>query len=415
MKKIKLGIIGANGRGQIAKFWHNPEAGTEVVAAADTSRHSLEQFKKTVNTDADLYDDYRIMLRRNDIDAIAIMTPDSLHAEHVIATLRHGKHVYCEKPMAINVSDCDKMMAVAEKCNRKLMIGFNMRYMPFVKKMKELVDMGEIGEVKAVWIRHFVGMGSIYYFHDWHGIKENVSSLLLQKGCHDIDVMHYITGRWTKRVAAFGGLDMFGGNEDNNKECLSCPDKDSCIESVSENYFDKEHKPNRKYCAFRQELTTPDNYVCIMELEGGIKASYSECHFTPDYHRNFTFIGTKGRIENNEIENNIKLWRRDQPGRSDQPALVIDLKGISNNELEIGHGGADEEICRDFIKMIRNSTPPPVPAVAGRMSIAVGCAAQESLENGGRAISIPNVSVVPDDFSKQTQPQKLKPVMEPVI
>ena len=392
MNKVKIGVIGCNGRGLIGRFWHQPESNSEVVAAADISPQSLEQFKQEVNPDVKLFSDYRDLLACDEINAVAITTPDSFHAEQAIAALRAGKHVYCEKPMAINVADCDRMIEAARQCNRKLMIGFNMRYMRFVRKMKELVDAGEIGEIKAVWIRHFVGMGSIYYFHGWHGVKENVSSLLLQKGSHDIDVMHYVTGRWTKRVAAFGGLDMFGGEEPNDKECINCSEKDTCVESIAGKYYDPERKPERKYCVFRKEVTTPDNYVCMMELEGGIKASYTECHFTPDYHRNFTFIGTKGRIENSEIENTIKLWRRDQPGRNDQPALVIDLDdAIPEGEMELGHGGSDALICQAFIEMILNDTDPPVLSLAGRMSVAVGCCAQESLDNGGKVIEIPEV------------------------
>jgi predicted dehydrogenase len=390
MKKVKIGIIGGNGRGLLARYWHHPEAGSEVVAVADTALQSLQHFRKEINNEARLYRDYHDLLACDDIDAVAVATPDSFHSEQVIDALHSGKHVYCEKPMAIKISDCDKMITAARLSNRKLMIGFNMRYMPFVRKMKELVDAGEIGEIKAVWIRHFVGMGSVYYFHSWHGIKENVSSLLLQKGSHDIDVMHYVTGRWTQRVAAFGGLDMFGGNEPNEKNCPECHERATCIESIDGDFYDAERKPERKRCVFRKEITTPDNYVCMMELEGGIKASYTECHFTPDYHRNFTFIGTKGRIENNEIENNVKLWRRDRPGRNDQPALTIDLgSSIEENEMEVGHGGSDALICQAFVNMILNDTEPPVLPIAGRMSVAVGCCAQQSLQNGGKVIEIP--------------------------
>lgn len=56
--------------------------------------------------------------------------------------------------------------------------------------MKELIDAGAIGEVKTIWCRHFVGNGGDYYFKDWHAERKNTTSLLLQKGAHDIDVIH---------------------------------------------------------------------------------------------------------------------------------------------------------------------------------------------------------------------------------
>ena len=84
----------------------------------------------------------------------------------------------------------------------------------------------------------------------------------------------------------------------------------------------------------------PDNYTCLFELDNGIRVSYNECHFAPDYRRNFTFIGTGGRLENSEIDGTIKVWLR-KNGRNDQPDRVIDLKLMAQNEAELGHGGAD--------------------------------------------------------------------------
>jgi len=387
-KIIRIGMIGINGRGRLWRFWHNPENGVVIAGGADKSMDNLEKFRERCNPDAFITTDYRELVKRDDIDAIAIATPDCFHAEHAIAALEAGKHVYCEKPLATSIEDCDRMLACAEKSKGNLMVGFNMRYMHFVNKMKDIVDSGRIGEIKAVWVRHFVGMGSIYYYHGWPAKRSNSSSLLLQKGSHDIDVVHYVTGQNTVKAAAFGGLDFFGGKEDNKLECRNCEKKDSCVDSNIE-HLDLDRKPERRFCAFREEIDMPDNYICLFELENGIKFSYNECHFTPDYHRNYTFIGTKGRLENNEIDNTIRIWDR-KTGRNDQPDEIIKMnQNISREELEIGHGGADPRICDDFIKMIREGSEPPVPATAGRMAVVAGLCAQHSLDNGGIPVEIP--------------------------
>ena len=100
------------------------------------------------------------------------------------------------------------------------------------------------------------------------------------------------------RTAAFGSLDFFGGDKPNDLTCPECDERETCTEAMSGG--------RRVQCAFRQEVDVEDNQVMIMELEGGIKASYLQCHFTPDYHRNYTFIGTEGRVENSEPE--MKVW-----------------------------------------------------------------------------------------------------------
>ena len=80
--------------------------------------------------------------------------------------------------------------------------------------MRELIQDGAIGEVKAIWCRHFVGHGGDFYFKDWHADRRRTTGLLLQKGAHDIDVMHWLAGGYTTRVNAMGALTLYGGIED---------------------------------------------------------------------------------------------------------------------------------------------------------------------------------------------------------
>ena len=388
---VRIGIIGINGRGRLSRYWHHPGGKSIVAGAADLSTRNLEDFRVQCNPDAFITTDYHELLSRKDIDAIAVTTPDFCHEEQAIAALKAGKSVYCDKPMAITIEGCDRMMAAASEARQRLMIGFNMRYATWVQKMKELIDAGEIGEIKAVWVRHFIGMGSLYYYHDWHALKKNVTSLLLQKGCHDFDIIHFLTGRYVRKVAAFGGLDYFGGGRDNGLKCDRCAEKGTCLDAQHEQQTPK--KPDRLYCAFRQEVDVEDNYVCMMEMEGGIKATYNECHFSPDYQRNYTFIGTKGRIENNEPEGKVWLWRRGKAVSHEQPDETFDVRtDVSARFQEVGHGGADERITSAFVEMMRTGSEPPVRMEDGRMSVAVGVMAQRSLEAGGGLMYVPQAS-----------------------
>lgn len=388
-KEIRLGLVGVNGRGRLYGYWHRPAAGVTVAAGADVSTRALDRFKERCNPDAWVTTDFRRLLERDDLDAVAITTPDRFHAEQAILALEADKHVYCEKPLAISIGDCDRILSAARRSRGKLMVGFNLRYADFVRRMKEVADSGEIGEIKAVWVRHFVGMGGVYYFHSWGGVRRHTASLLLQKGAHDIDVIHHITGQYTVKAAAFGGLDYFGGTAANTLDCPSCPERERCPDTIM-GHLDLDRKPERRFCAFRREIDIPDNYVCLFELANGIRVSYNECHFTPDYQRNYTFIGTEGRMENNEIDGTIRIWKR-RPGRNDRPDRVIDLNCEQNREAEVGHGGSDQRICDDFIEMIRSGGESPVPALAGRMAVAAGLSAQQSLDAGGVPVAVPAV------------------------
>lgn len=373
---MRIGMIGVGGRGGLWRHWHQPGAGRSVVVAgADVSGDALSRFAHENGSEPFVTADYRVLLNRADIDAVAVCSPDYCHEEHAVAVLQAGKHLFLEKPMAITTEGCDSILDAWRASGKRMMIGFNMRYMNIFRVMKEIVDSGAIGEVKAVWVRHFVGHGGDFYYHDWHATRANSTSLLLQKGSHDIDMIHWITGRYTTRVAAFGSLDFFGGRMPNDLTCDRCPEVNVCTDAQPES--------SRRQCAFRQEVDVEDNNVMIMELEGGIKASYLQCHFTPDYHRNYTFIGTEGRVENSEPE--MKVWVKTRRSNSYRELAdrTYDVKPARG-----GHGGADPVICEDFLDMVIDGKEPVATPLAGRMSVAVGCAGAESMRNGGTPVDI---------------------------
>ncbi len=381
-EQLRIGMIGVTGRGGLWRHWHSPEGRSIVVAGADIDETRLAKFRAEHGDVLFTATDYRRLLDRQDIDAIAVTSPDNFHQEHATAALQAGKHVFCEKPLAITVDGCDAILRAWRDSGRHLMVGFNMRYMAMFRTMKEIVDSGAIGEIKAVWVRHFVGMGSDFYFHDWHARRDNTFSLLLQKGSHDIDMIHWITGRYTRRVAAFGGLDMFGGDRPNDLTCPECPERETCVEALA---------GPRVQCAFRREVDVEDNQVMIMELDGGIKASYLQCHFTPDYHRNYTFIGTEGRIENSEPEGKVWVKTRRSNSWRELADRTYEVKPATG-----GHGGADPVICRDFVAMCLDGKAPEATPLAGRMSVATGIAGAVSMRNAGQP---EQVAAVPDDLT----------------
>jgi len=389
MNQVRIGVIGAAGRGTMAKQWHNPQGRSIVVGAADVSDSALNLFKKNINDKGFVTKDYRELLARTDINAIAVMSPDFTHEPYVCDAFEAGKHVFTEKPMAITTEGCDRMLRAWAASGKQFMVGFNMRYMNIFRVMKEAVDSGAIGEIKAVWVRHFIGTGGEWYYHDWHASSRNSTGLLIQKASHDIDMIHWITGKYTKRVAGMGGLDYYGGSKPDDLRCRDCDEKDTCVEYQ---HHEKNHGINHmNLCVFRKEVDVEDNSVMMMELEGGIKATYMQCHFTPDYCRNYTFIGTEGRIENLDDGSKVIVRMRDKSNR---------WKNLAHQELAVksasgSHGGADPMICRDFIDMLIKNKKPVATPLAGRMSVAVGCAATWSIRNNWQPVDI---SPVPEDI-----------------
>ena len=389
MSQVRIGVIGASGRGGMAKHWHNPDGRSVVAGAADVSEGALDWYLKNVNEKGFVTTDHRELLDRKDIDAIAVMSPDFTHEQYVCDAFEAGKHVFSEKPMAITTEGCDRMLQAWVRSGKKFMIGFNMRYMNIFRVMKDAVDSGAIGDVKVVWVRHFVGHGGRWYYHDWHASSRTATSLLLQKASHDIDMIHWITGRYTTRVSGFGGLDYYGGDKPDDLRCPDCDERETCVEFQDEGGRPSDNKMDR--CVFRKEVDVEDNSTIMMQLEGGIKATYMQCHFTPDYCRNYTFIGTEGRLENLDDGSKVIVRLRDKSNR---------WKNLANQNLDVkpasgGHGGADPLVCKEFLDVLLDGKQPLSPPLAGRMSVAVGCAATWSIRNDWQPLDIPPV---PEDI-----------------
>lgn len=383
MKKTRIGIIGASGRAIIAKYWHAPRCTeAEVVAAADISEKALDEFRSWAGPDAWVTRDYRELLRRTDLDAVAVFTPDRFHEEHALAVLATGRALYLEKPMALSTEACDRILAAWKKGGVPFMMGFNLRYHPVVHAARDAIRAGRIGDVKAIWVHHFVGAGGDFYYHDWHATREGVHSLLLQKASHDLDVIHWLADAYSTRVAAFGDLDYFGGNRPDDLTCGPCRDRASCRE---------EQAPDnpRQQCVFRKSVDVEDNQVVVLRLANGVKASYTQCHFTPEYVRHYIVIGTEGRIEFYLERGEIWLYprprkTRDWPNPPEREALPV----AESRSGEDGHGGADPLITGGFLRLIREGLAPHTSPEAGRMSVAAGCAAAASLREG-RMVDVP--------------------------
>ncbi len=386
-KELRIGVIGAGGRGSLAGFAHKPEEGVKLVAGADINDKVLEEFKKKYGDDAFVTKDYRELLSRADVDAVFVTSPDFLHEEHAIAALEAGKDVYLEKPMAITIEGCDRILETAYKNKRKLYLGHNMRHMDVIKKMKDLVDKGAIGEVKAGWCRHFVAYGGDAYFKDWHAERSKSTGLLLQKAAHDIDVLHWLCGGYSNRVNGMGGLTLYDRITDRHS-----PEERGDASFVMENW------PPLSQKGLNPIIDVEDLSMMLMEFDNGVFASYMQCHYTPDAWRNYTIIGTEGRIENfGDAPGNcvVRLWNRrtNYNPYGDEQYYIPPVRG--------SHGGADPKIVDEFIRYIREGVKITTSAIAARNSVAAGVKATESIRNGGQPYDIPPLpKEIIDWFSK---------------
>lgn len=376
-KTLRIGVIGAGGRGGLACHAHQPENGVRLVAGCDIRPEALNQFRERFGPEVFVTDDYRELVNRDDIDAVFVTSPDFLHEQQAIAAMRTGKSVYVEKPLAITIAGCDRMLRTALRHKVKLYVGHNMRHMAFTAKMKELIDQGAIGEVRAGWCRHFVCYGGDAYFKDWHAERSKATSLLLQKGAHDIDILHWLCGGYSREVSAMGNLSVYNRIKDRHPKS----ERGNAGWSL-------DHWPPLSQKGLNPVIDVEDLSMMLMRFDNGVQASYQQCHYAPDGWRNYTIIGTEGRIENFGDSPGacvVRLWNRRvhyQPYGDEQFFIPRDTGG---------HGGADPRIVNEFIAYLRGATKIATSAIAARFSVAAGCSAAYSLRNRSVPVTVPRL------------------------
>jgi predicted dehydrogenase len=373
MEQLRFGVVGNGLRGGLARLAHRPDAGLSVVSVCDLLPARLEAAREWYGPGLRVYSDYEQLLLDREVDAIFVLSPDYLHEEHACAALEAGKAVYLEKPMAITVEGADHILSSAKKTGSVVYAGHNMRHSGYVLEMKRLIDRGYIGVVKAIWCRHFVGNGGDFYFRDWHADRRYANTLLLQKGAHDIDVIHWLGGGYSVATQAFGGSFVYGKIKDRREGPPRVPswDQDDL----------RDHWPPSSLPDANPVIDVEDLSLVQMELDNGVLATYDQCHFTPDYWRNFTVIGDEGRLENfgnGEPGTCVRLWNH----RSDySPAGDLRIRPHIEHG---GHGGADARCVNEFIGLLRGEIKTPTTSpLAARQAVATACAASESLRRGG--------------------------------
>jgi predicted dehydrogenase len=194
-KKLKFVLIGC---GRVSEnhlgALTSGQIPTELLAVWDIeeakARAKGEKYK------VPFYTDYHEMLRQHpDVDVINIATPTGYHASHVIELARHGKHIVVEKPMALRVADCDRMIKACQKNHCRLFVVKQNRYNPAVVAARKALDEGRFGKLVLGTVRVRWRRTQEYYEQDdWHGTWALDGGVMSQQASHHLDLLQWFLG-----------------------------------------------------------------------------------------------------------------------------------------------------------------------------------------------------------------------------
>lgn len=417
MKRITIAIAGCGSRGlnTYATCQEKFPERMQIVAAADSKPERLAIMKKQFGlTDGQCYPSAEAMLAQPKLaDAMFICTGDRMHYAQTMAALEKGYHVLLEKPIAPTGEECRDIERLAGEKRLQVVVCHVLRYTIFYQKLKELLDRRVIGDVVSVQ-----AIEKVAYWHqahsfvrgNWRSAQES-TPMILQKCCHDMDILLWLTGKRCVGVSSYGSLTLF--REENAPagapmRCTEpCPAADTCPYNAVRFYLDRvkrgdcgwpvdvlQHEPTEENilqslktgpygrCVYRCDNDVVDHQVVNLLLEGGTTVSFTMCAFTADGGREMRIMGTMGEILGDVHAKRIVV----RPFGGEEQ--VIDVGQLTDDFS--GHEGGDARMIEDFLRLLGGETVSGSVTTIGRSveSHLVALAAERSRLHGGEAVTL---------------------------
>ena len=417
---VTFAIAGFGDRGSTYASMQNlfPDK-MKVVAVADLNPAKVEKAKKLYDIpEENCFSSAEEMLAQPRLaDVMVVSTMDRQHVGHAIPALEKGYHILLEKPISPELSQCKKILDAARTCPGKVIVCHVLRYTVFYNTLKDLIQSGRIGDVVTICANENVG-----YWHQAHSFvrgnwrnSQETSPMILQKSCHDMDILTWLVGKRCKSVSSIGGTHLFKASMAPAGAALRCLDgckaKDSCPFDAEKIYVTSEKTGCEKgsswlagvlsidpttestyqalrtgpygRCVYYCDNDVVDHQQTNLLMEDGTTISFTMCAFTEDCYRYFKAMGTKGEIEADMKSNLIRIREFSKPEEViDVGTLASDLKG---------HGGGDSGIVGDFLDLLLSGAQPNERTTTLEHSIEshlMALAAEESRLQGGKSIDL---------------------------
>ncbi len=385
MKELTAVVLGYGDRGGSYAVYaaKHPEE-LDIVAIAEPGDARREHAQKLHNLSDDMvFTDWKQIAEMPKFADFAIIaTQDKMHTEPALAMIEKGYNLLLEKPMAPTPEECKIITEAAEKKGVKVVVCHVLRYTPFWRKLKDIIDDGEIGEIMS--IIHMENVGNLHQSHsfvrgNWRR-KDESTPMILAKCCHDTDILQWLIGKPCKKVHSFGSLTHF--TKENKPEgaparCTDgCPHVDTCFYDAVWQYCECQewdsiyrrkmvtNKPEPTIedvmealktgpygrCVYDCDNDVVDHQVVNMEFEGGCTVSFTMSAFNKGA-RDIRIFGTKGEIIASMEENKISIFSF---ATRETKEYQLEKMGLN---IDSGHGGGDEGIMRELISYFNGEEP----------------------------------------------------------
>ena len=400
MKPITAVVLGAGSRGSIySGFAREHPDQLRIVAVAEPRADRRNILAEELNIpESNRFESWQDLLDRPRMaDCAFVCTLDDDHTAPAVKAMELGYHLLLEKPMSNTEEECRTIVETANRTERTLAVCHVLRYTPFYMTLKNLIEQGQIGEVTA--LNQIENVGYWHQAHsfvrgNWRTVRET-SPMILQKSCHDMDIILWLVGKDCKRVQSFGSLRHFNSENapaDAPKRCLDgCPHAETCPYYAPRLYMNMEltgwpvdvittdlsEAGRRKAleegpygrCVYHCDNDVVDRQIVNLEFDGGAVATFTMTAFSADFSRQLKIFGTEGQITADMGTREIVLHRF---WEEKKVIPMMECPEVS------GHGGGDYGILRDFLHVLREGGESRTSAKISLQSHLICFAAEKS-------------------------------------
>lgn len=357
---IGLGLIGCGSRLRgvaQAVLAECPRA--RVVAVCDPDPVSVAAARQLFGRELAVADGATGLTRRPDVEWVFIGSFNCHHAAHTVAAFRAGKHVFCEKPLALSLRQAEAMHRAWRASGCQFAFGLVLRYAPLYRQLKSWLDQGRIGRIISLEFNETLGFNHGGYIHgNWRRWRRLAGSHLLEKCCHDLDLAMWLVGDVPVRVAGFGGLNFFTPANAGQMRRIGGRAYRSWPDPHGVNPF-----------TARKDIC--DNQVAILEFANGARATFHTNANAGIPERRFYILGTEGAIRADACTGIIELRRIGWRPRS------VWWKGPGG-----GHAGGDAWMARGLAATLTGHAVPSAGMAEGMRSLAVALAVDRATDTG---------------------------------
>lgn len=280
---LNMGVIGLGGRVAtvLKELFKVLEENGRLAAVVDRkSREELQQLHpehRDAIAGAHFYDSAADMLEKEPLDGVILGTRCSTHAAFARLVLDKGLPLFLEKPVAIDMDGWQSLRRDYEKHDSRVVVSFPLRTSPIVRRVREMVKSGVLGEIEHVQALNYVPYGGTY-FHDWYRDEQETGGLFLQKATHDFDYINYVLDLEPVEIAAMGSKRIFTGDRPAGLKCVDCSDYRTCPESpyIRHGWHNPE---SGSMCCYAVDTGNHDCASALVRYANGAHAGYTQNFF----------------------------------------------------------------------------------------------------------------------------------------